>query len=295
MRIPTKKLKNGFELPVYGLGLWQMGGRFEEDRTNDEADIKAIKYAIEQGVTYIDTAEAYGDGHAEELLGEVLKNVDRSKLVISTKVSGNNQGYDGVLDACEKSLKRMGTDYIDLFMLHRFPDPEFSIKETMRAMDELVESGKVRHIGVSNCAPKRFESAQKHSKNKLVYNQLHYNVEYREVEKYGLEKHAVDNDYFLCAWRPLQKDLLDTSAPILDEMANKYGKTKYQIAINWLISQPNVITLSKTSTPVHLDENLGALDWDMSEEDIERIRQEFPNQKYASDAVPLDYEAASLL
>lgn len=290
MNIPTKKLTNGFELPVYGLGLWQMGGRWEADDSNDQREIDAIKAAIDMGVTHIDTAESYGDGHAEELLGEAIKGYDRSKLFIATKVSKENQGYEGVHKAFQKSLKRIGTDYIDLYMLHRFPLPGISLEETMKAMDELVEQGLVKNIGVCNMSPNRFKAIQKLTKNKLVCNQVHYNVQYREIEDKGVLKDCQDNDVMLVAWRPLQKAEL-TDNPLINELAEKYGKTPYQVMINWLISQPNVVTISKTSDIEHLKENLGAVDWTMDEADIERIRQEYPDQKLVSDAVPLDYEA----
>ena len=290
MNIPTKTLKNGFQMPVYSLGLWQMGGRFDRDDTKDEAEIAAIRRAIDAGVTHIDTAESYGDGHAEELLKEAIKHYDRSKLFISTKVSGDHQGYDGTKEALRKSLERMGLDYVDLFMIHRFPNKDISIADTMRAIDEMVDEGLIRHVGVSNCTPKRFDEAQKHTKNKIVYNQVHFNVQYREIEEYDLLAHAEENDYFIAAWRPVQKGSLE-KADVLREIAEKYGKTEYQVAINWLISQKNVITLSKTSNPDHLEENLGGLNWTMDEEDIELIRREFPDKKFVSDAVPLDYEA----
>ncbi len=112
MNIPTKKLKNGFELPVYGLGIWQMGGRREADTTKDKEEIAAIKAAIDAGIKHIDTAELYGDGHAEELLGEAIKGYERSKLFIATKVSAWSQGYEGVHRAFKASLKRLNTEYI---------------------------------------------------------------------------------------------------------------------------------------------------------------------------------------
>ena len=116
MNIPTKKLKSGFELPVYGLGMWQMGGKLEADYTNDQREIDAIRAAIDAGITHIDTAESYGAGHSEELLGEALQGYDRSKLFIVTKVSSWNQTYDGVIAACKSSLKRLKTDYIDMYL-----------------------------------------------------------------------------------------------------------------------------------------------------------------------------------
>lgn len=288
--IPTKKLKNGFELPVYGLGLWQMGGRWQADTTNDVAEIDAIRAAIDAGITHIDTAESYGAGHAEELLGKALDGYDRSKLIIASKVSEVHQGYDDLMRSCEASLKRMDTDYLDLYMLHRFPAVGIDIAETMKAMDELVRQGMVKSIGVSNLTKRRFEAAQNLTKNKIVCNQVHYNLQYREIETRGLLKHAQENDVMLVAWRPLQKGALEPAA-IVSELAHKYNKTPSQIAINWLVSQQNVVTIAKTSSIEHLQENLGAIDWVMESDDIERIRTEFPNQQSVSDAVPLDYDA----
>jgi diketogulonate reductase-like aldo/keto reductase len=290
MNIPTKKLKNGFELPVYGLGLWEMGGRFETDTSQDAKEIDAIRAALDAGVTHIDTAESYGNGHAEELLKLALDGYDRSKLLIATKVSGPHQSYDGIRRAFDASLKRLDTDYIDLYLLHRYPVTGLPVADSMRAMDKLVDEGLVKNIGVCNMSINRFKEAQKYTKNKLVCNQVHYNVQYREMEEKGVLQYCQDNDIMLVAWRPLQKGLL-LAAPLLDELAKKYNKTPAQIAINWLISQKLVVTLSKTSSLAHLKENLGAIGWEMDQEDIERIRRDFPDQKLVSDAVPLDYEA----
>jgi diketogulonate reductase-like aldo/keto reductase len=235
LKIPTKKLRNGFEMPVYSLGIWQMGGRWEADTTKDTQEVEAIRYALSKGVTSIDTAEGYGNGHAEELLREALIGYDRSKIFISTKVSGNHQSYQGVHDAFNASCRRLGVDYVDLYILHRYPEPGMPIQETMRAIDELVASGKIHYVGVSNMTPDRFERAQTISRNKIVYNQVHYNVQYREIEKYGLLEHAKLHDYFLAAWRPLQKGLLPGSK-ILETIAKKYNKTPTQIALQWLVS-----------------------------------------------------------
>lgn len=288
--IPTKKLDSGFELPVYGLGLWQMGGRWEADSSNDVSEVDAIRAAIDAGITHIDTAESYGAGHAEELLGKAIKGYDRSKLFVVSKVSEVHQGYDDLIRSCEASLKRIDTDYLDLYMLHRFPGSGTDITRTMKALDELVRQGMIKNIGVSNLTPHRFNALQELTQNKIVCNQVHYNVQYREIEKRNVLKHAQDKDVMLVAWRPLQKGALEP-AFILSELAKKYNKTPSQVAINWLISQQNVVTIAKTSSIEHLKENLGAVDWTMEADDIERIRTDFPNQQFISDAVPLDYEA----
>ncbi len=290
MNIPTKKLKSGFELPVYGLGLWEMGGRNESDSSKDAREIAAIQAAIEAGITHIDTAEKYGAGHAEELLRIAIQGFDRSKLTIATKVAGENQGYDNLKASFDASLKRLGIDYVDLFLLHSYPKPGIPIADTMRAMNELVDQGVIKNIGVCNMTPDRFDEAQLHSKYKLVCNQVHYNIQYREIEDKGVLRHAQKNDIMLVAWRPIQKGNLPHIA-LINELAKKYDKTFTQVIINWLISQDRVVTISKTSSIEHLMENLGAIGWNMETEDVERIRKEFPDQKLVSDAVPLDYPA----
>ena len=290
MAIPIKTLASGFSLPVYGLGLWQIGGRSDRDTRTDEHNVAAIQTAIDAGVTHIDTAESYGAGHAEELLGQAIAPYDRSTLIIASKVSAWNQGYDGVMQAFEASIKRLGTPYLDLYLLRRYPEPGIRIDETMRAMDELVRQGVVKNIGVCNMTPNRFDEAQRHSKHKLVCNEIHYNVQIREAEAKGVIAHAQANDVMVVAWRPLQKGFLPQTQ-LLEEIGEKYHKTPSQIAINWLVSQPNVVTIIKTLTPSHLHENLEAVTFNMDQVDIDRIRHQFPIQHARSDARPLDYEA----
>ncbi len=288
MEIPTKKLNNGFEMPVYGLGTWQMGGSTERDVTNDdEADIAAIQNAIVQGVTHIDTAEKYADGYTETLVGKAIQGFDRSTLFLTSKVRTEHFLYEDVLNACNASLKRLGTDYLDLYLLH-FYNPAIPLQETMRAMDTLVEEGLVKNIGVCNFNKEHLAEAQSYTKNKIVCNQVHYNLIFREPERKELLEYCQNNDIFLSAWRPLQKgNLTEDTSLMIKELCDKYQKTSAQIAINWLISQPNVITISKTRHTEHLNENLGALDWTMEKVDIERLRNEYPDQQDASDAVPL--------
>ncbi len=289
MKIPLKTLKNGFSLPVYGMGLWQVGGRHEVDTSRDGKEIENIQKALELGITHYDMAESYGAGHAEELLGQAVKDSPRKKLLIATKVSGENQGYDGVKRAIEASLKRLNMDYVDLYLLHRFPYPGLPIADTMKVMNELVEQGIVKNIGVSNFSVNRFKEAQKYTEYPLVCNQVHYNVEYREAEDKDVLKFCQENDSLLVAYRPLQKGTLPNSH-LLNELGKKYDKTPTQIAINWLISQDNVVTIAKTSNIEHLKENLGAVGWQLEDADIERIRQEYEVQHKISDVVPLDYE-----
>jgi diketogulonate reductase-like aldo/keto reductase len=290
MTIPTKTFINNFTLPVYGLGTWQMGGRWEPDTSKDEAEIEAIKAAIRSGITHLDTAESYGAGHSEELIGRAIKEFDREKLFIATKVAAANQGYDGVHAALDASLKRLGTDYVDLYLLHRYPEPGIDIEGTMKAMDELVESGKVKSIGVCNMSVNRLKEVQKHTRNQIVCNQVHYSLACREIVQTGVLEYCQQAGIAIVAWGPLQKGTLE-QAEVLNEIATKHDKTPYQIALSWLMTQEGVVTIPKTSSIEHLKENLAVVGWTLPESDMEKLTKEFPGQYFKSDRVPLDYEA----
>ena len=274
MNIVSKKLKSGFEMPVFGIGTWQVGGRFETDTSEDKKHIEALRRAIEFGITHIDSAEVYGNGHAEELVAQATKGYDRSKLFLVSKVFTNRLKHDDVLNSCAASLKRLQTDYLDLYLIHA-PNPEVPLEETLTALQELKQDGKIRNIGVSNFNIDQTEEAQKLTNNTIVVNQIRYNIAYQEWS--DVVGYCQRNDIFITAYRPVERGVLSkTGIPILDEMCKKYGKTPAQIAINWLISQDNVVTIAKMSTINHLKENLGALNWQMEKEDIEKLRNEFP-------------------
>ena len=278
----------GFSMPLFGLGTWLMGGAMSHDPQNDdEQDIVAIQAAIDKGITHIDTAEMYAAGYAEELVGRAIQKQDRKKLFLVSKVSPNNLRYKDVISSAKKSLKRLKVDYLDLYLVHK-PNLVIPLKETMQAMDFLVEEGLVRNIGVSNFTSKRMKQTQDYSKNKIRATQVHYNLIYREPEVEGILEYCQKNDILLIAWRPIQQGIISqNNSGVMKNMCDKYQKTPSQIAINWLISQPNVVTLSTMRNPKHLNENLGALGWKMDDKDVEILRREFPNQKKISDVVPL--------
>jgi len=275
-------------MPVFGMGTWRMGGDYLYDPNNDDdADIRAIRAAIEMGITHIDTAERYAEGHAENLVGQAIKGYDREKLFIVSKVSPEHLTYDDLIASAIASLERLETDYLDLYLIHH-PNPNIPIAESMGAMDALVDERLVKNIGVSNFTVERLEEAQSHTKNRIVANQLHFNLIYREPERRGLLEYSQKNHVMLVAWRPLEKGVLTKRGiRILDEMCEKYRKTPAQMAINWLASQRNVVTLSKMRKIEHIRENLGAIGWQMAEQDIEKLRRDFPNQQDVSDAMPL--------
>ncbi len=290
MQIKNKNLKNGFSIPEYGIGTWEMGGRYERDNSNDDAsDIKAIQDAISLGVIHIDTAEIYAGGHAEEIIAEAIKNgnVDRKKLFITSKVSGDDLSYEGIMNSCKASLKRLGTDYLDLYLLHWYSE-NFPLEKSIQALNDLKKEGLVKNIGVSNFGLDHLKDAVRYSEAPIVCNQVHYNLRVREIEYTGVFQFCRDNDIMIVAYRPLDKgSIFRPITQVLDDMCKKYNKTPAQIAINWLVSQEGVVTIAKSRNKKHLEENLGGLGWKMDQEDIEKLSLEFPGQVMISDTVPL--------
>ena len=288
MTIPTKQLANGFGMPVFGLGTWQMGGKETRDENNNDArDVSAIRFAIDAGITHIDTAERYAEGRAEELVGEAVKSYNRANLFLVSKAGAGHLNYADIKLACKNSLARLQTSYLDLYLLHRYP-PQGKLEECLRAMNELVDEGLIKNIGISNFNLEHTRQAQSLSRYPIVATQVHYNLLSREPEVSGLLEYCQKNDILLIAWRPVAKGTLtEPGIPVVDELCKKYGKTPAQVALNWLMSQQNVVTLAKTSTQEHLQENLGAVGWQIDGHDLERLRKEFPNQEMVSSTIPL--------
>ena len=275
-------------MPVFGIGPWGMGGREERNPDNDDVrDITALRTAIDMGVTHIDTAEIYAAGRSEELVGEAVKSYDREKLFIVSKAASGHMRHNDLIRACEQSLTRLQMEYLDLYLLHRH-DLDVDLEETINALNELVERGLIRNIGLSNFTTASHQEAATYAATPIVATQVHYNIQYREPEYDGLLAHCQENDCLLIAWRPLSKgEYAQRGVPVIDDLCETYGKTPAQIALNWLISQKNVVTLSKSSNLDHLTENLGAIGWEMKPEDIELIRTEYPSQREVSDVAPL--------
>jgi len=286
--IPEKKIPEiNFSIPVFGMGTWMLGGKLKPspDRC-EQSDTNSIKRAIDAGLTHIDTAEIYAGGYAEEVIAKAISGYDRSKLFLVSKVSSAHLRQKDLIESAKQSLARLKTDYLDLYLIHA-PNPNIPMAETMNAMAYLKDNGYILNIGVSNFSTERVKAAQQLIDAPIVANQVHYNLMFREPEIIDLLHYCQTNNTILIAWRPIQKGLLSTKGiPILDKMCQKYSKSPAQIAINWLISQPNVVTLSTMRSPEHLEENLGAIGWEMEAEDIEKLRSLFPDRQPISD-VPL--------
>lgn len=293
MLIGYKNLTNKFKIPVIGLGTWGIGGFMETDSSSDEEAVQSIKDAIELGYSHIDTAELYGAGHTEELIGNAIKDFNRSKIIITSKVFKTNLKYDDVIASCKKSLEKLQTNFIDIYLVHA-PNPQIPLEETMKAMDYLVEQGLVKYIGVSNFSVEQMQEAQKYSKNRIVANQIPYNLATRNINLdrntnnvgscINMESEIIpycqENGIIVTAYRPIERGFLLKPNSLLDELSKKYGKTKAQIAINWLVSKKNIIAIPKSTSLNHLKENLGAIGRILSDDDIkllDEIEFESPN------------------
>jgi diketogulonate reductase-like aldo/keto reductase len=266
-----KTLYTGEKIPVIGQGTWGLGGGMSPDYSNDQLAIGAIRSAIELGYTHIDTAEMYGGGHTEELVGQVIRDFKREDLILTSKFWHITMNYRDTLNAIEGSLKRLGTDYLDLYLIHR-PNHDIPLEETFRALNELVTQGKVRHLGVSNFDLRQMQRAQALCNTPLVTNQVPYNLHQRVYVTNGVLEYCQANDILLTAYSPIERGHLVKDAAV-GRMAEKCGATPAQIALHWLIRQPNVIALPMSTRAEHLRENLGALDLDLSDEDLEALDQ----------------------
>lgn len=262
-KILTPKVK----IPALGLGTWKMGGNFTADRSEDKRYIEAISYAISHGITHIDTAEIYGAGHSEKLVGKAIKKYDRKKLFITTKISPHHLFTKGqILNSCISSLKRLRTDYIDLYLIH-WPNPLVSIKNVMSVFDQLVNEKLTKYVGVSNFSVRQLQNAQKYAKNKIVCNQVHYSLLTRDPQDELLD-FAEKEKIVITAYSPLEQgEVIRQIGEHLENVAEKYSKTPVQVAIRWLLDQPQVITIPKASTKEHIDEILGSLSWKLKSED----------------------------
>lgn len=261
----SKKMLNGNNIPALGLGTWRMGGSMSPDYSHDRQLVETIQGAIELGYTHIDTAEIYGRGHAEELVGRTIQKYSRQDLFITTKVWHTNLRYHTVLKAVAGSLKRLHTEYVDLCLIH-WPDPDAPLAETLKALSELVNQGKVRQIGVSNFDLDQLSRARALTSNAIVTNQVRYNLYHRGCVKNGILEYCQKNDIILTAYSPFERGTIFTD-PQVQQIAANHAVTPAQVALAWLINQPNVITIPMSTKIENLRANLAALEVEFSDEE----------------------------
>lgn len=264
---------HGLSIPKLGFGTWKIGGGSYADPKLDSASLTALRTALEIGYTHFDTAEMYGGGHTEELLARAIREqgTDRAKLFITTKVMPSHLKYDAVLRACENSLKRLGMEYVDLYLIH-WPSADMNLRDTFRALNKLVRDRKVRHLGVSNFNLRLLKESQSLSETPLITNQVPYSISDRSYVHNGVLEHCQQNDILLTAYEPVDKGRLPISRT-LQSIAASHNATPYQIALAWLIAQPCVITIPMSYNPEHIKENFESVDIQLTREELKTLSE----------------------
>ncbi|HEX9125692.1 MAG TPA: aldo/keto reductase [Methylomirabilota bacterium] len=256
----------GVSVPVIGQGTWHMG----EDKRIRKDEVAALKLGIELGMTHIDTAEMYADGASEEIVAEAIEG-QRDRIFIATKVLPSNASRKGTLAACERSLKRLRTDHVDLYLLHWWSD-QHPIEDTMRAMADLVAAGKTRFVGVSNFDVEQMRAAQAAlGTMRLACNQVLYHLRDRDIEKDVLP-HCERERIAVVGYTPLARGGFMRGA--VADIAKRLGKTPRQVALNFLTRRPSLFTIPKATRPEHVRENAGALDFTLPPKDLSAIDAE---------------------
>ena len=271
--------KSGVKVSVIGMGtyydpLW-IAASMIGLKPSRERKIQALRVGLENGINLIDTAEIYG---SETIVGEAIKGFNRDELFIATKVWPSHLRYDSVIKAAQGSLRRLGVKYIDLYQIH-FPNRKVPIEETMRAMEYLVDKGIIRFIGLSNFNLKQvIEAQQALKRHEVVALQLPYSLVDRRIEEDIIPYSKKENIAILCYY-PLGHGRLVREFPedLLTLVKKNHGdKTPAQIALNWIISKhENTFPIPRASNPIHVEENLGAVGWRLSEEEIKIIEARF--------------------
>ncbi len=257
------------EVPVIGQGTWEI--RHE----SEPGAIEALRLGLDLGLTHIDTAESYS--RAEELVAEAIVG-RRDEVFLVSKVHPANASYDGTLRACEQSLKRLKTDWLDLYLLHwrsRYP-----IEETMRAMEALVAARQIRFIGVSNFSVSRVRAAQRALHNeRLACNQVKYHLGARGIER-RLLPYCAEHEIAVVGYSPFAHgNFPSPSSPggrILTEVGERNHRTPRQVALNFLTRHPGLFTIPKATSIGHVDENAGGAGWTLSDGDMTAIHHAFP-------------------
>ncbi|MGC9347563.1 MAG: aldo/keto reductase [Anaerolineae bacterium] len=247
------ELTTGYEMPALGLGTWQMRGG---------TCTRAVQTALEMGYNHIDTADAYGNHRA---IGRALQDFDPEEIFITSKIPRSDLRRDDVLSMCDRALSELGVDYLDLLLIH-WPNPRIPLSETLPAMAELVEQGKVRSIGVSNFSIQHLEEALRVTEVPITVNQVKYHPYHNQQE---LLDYCRDHDIVITAYSPFGTGRL-IDDPSLKRIAQDYDKTVPQVILRWLVAK-DLVVIPKSSDPDHIADNMDIFGWELAQEDFETI------------------------
>lgn len=264
----TVELPDGTPVPALGMGTWMMG----ETRARRAAELAALQRGIELGMTLIDTAEMYGDGASEELVGEAIRG-RREQVFLVSKVYPFNAGRRAMHAACERSLKRLGVDCLDLYLLHWRGDIPFD--DTVEAFERLQAAGKIRRWGISNLdVDDMRELCAVPGGDRFAVNQVLYNLSRRGIE-WDLQPWCAARHVPLMAYSPLEQARL-LAQPKLGELARSLQATPAQVALAWLLHRPGVIAIPKAADARRVEENFGALQLALDAATLAELDRLFP-------------------
>ena len=266
--VSTLQLPSGTPMPVLGQGTWGMG----EDQARRQIEVAALRLGLELGTTLIDTAEMYGEGGAEEVTGEAIEG-RRAEVFLVSKIYPHNASRQGTVEACERSLKRLKTDYLDLYLLHwRGSVP---LAETLEAFQSLKQAGKIREYGVSNFDVRDLEEAgAMPGGDEIATNQVLYNLMRRGIE-WDLLPACRERGIPIMAYSPIEQGGMLGNAQ-LKLVASRHHVTPAQVALAWLLQQEGIVVIPKASSAAHVRENREAVELTLTDEDLTELNRAFP-------------------
>lgn len=272
-KVRTTPLPSGRQMPVLGQGTWRMG----EAVSQRKAEVAALRFGLDLGMNLIDTAEMYGEGGAEEVVAEAISD-RREEVFVVSKVYPHNSTRRGAIEACARSLRRLKTDYIDLYLLHWRAD--VALSETLEAFTQLKEEGKILEYGVSNFDVSDMEEAiALPGGDEIASNQVLYNLAHRGIE-WDLLPWSRERGIPIMAYSPVghktveQKRMLGQTG--ITAVASRHGVTPAQVALAWLLRQPEMVAIPKAVKPGHIRENRAAHDLELTDRDLEELNEAFP-------------------
>lgn len=276
-KIRTLNLPSGESVPVLGQGTWGLG----ENHAKRRAEIGALRLGLDLGMTLIDTAEMYGEGASEELIGEAIEG-RRAEVFLVSKVYPHHATRRGALQACERSLNRLKTDYLDLYLLHWIGS--VPLAETLAAFKSLKQAGKIRQYGVSNFDRSDMEAAMSlPGGSEIVTDQVLYNLKRRGIE-WDLLPWCRDHGLPVMAYSPFEHSPSEHTGmlaqPELKAIASRHNATAVQVALAWLLRQNGVIAIPKASSTAHVRENREAADLVLTDQDLSELDRAFPPPRH---------------
>ncbi|SFO27631.1 Aldo/keto reductase [Cohaesibacter marisflavi] len=255
-------------VPALGQGTWYMG----DDPSRKADEVASLRRGVELGMTLIDTAEMYGSGKSERVVGEAIAPI-RDDVFLVSKVLPFNASHEGTLEACKASLSRLGTDRLDLYLLH-WPGPH-PLEETIAAFEELQQAGKIRHWGVSNFDPNDMtELMSTQGGEQVATNQVLYNLTRRGIE-WDLLPQSQEDGLPIMAYSPIEQARL-LSRPELKSLASDLDLTPAQLALAWVIRKSGIVAIPKAGTVAHVEENARTLEIDLTDETLSELDRLFP-------------------